>query len=66
MNIEPGHIIGGNYRVLRLLGQGGMGAVFEVEHVQLGVRYALKTFTFVGGHDKLLHNKPLFPPTSLT
>lgn len=33
----------GPYRVLRLLAQGGMGAVFEVEHAQTGVRYALKT-----------------------
>ena len=50
-------IIGGNYRIVRLLGQGGMGAVYEVEHTQLGVHYALKTFTFEGGHDELLKNK---------
>ena len=50
-------IIGGNYRIVRLLGQGGMGAVYEVEHTQLGVHYALKTFTFEGGHDDLLKNK---------
>ena len=35
----------GPYRVVRLLGQGGMGAVYEVEHRDLGVRYALKVFT---------------------
>lgn len=35
----------GPYRVIRLLGQGGMGAVYEVEHRDLGVRYALKVFT---------------------
>jgi serine/threonine protein kinase len=41
--ILPGHKIGA-YRIIRLLGKGGMGAVYEVEHEQLGVRYALKTF----------------------
>ena len=35
----------GPYRVVRLLGQGGMGAVYEVEHRDLRVRYALKVFT---------------------
>ena len=34
----------GIYRVVRLLGRGGMGEVYEVEHPQLGVHYALKAF----------------------
>jgi len=34
-----------------------MGAVYEVEHTQLGVHYALKTFTFSGGHGDVLKNK---------
>ena len=34
-----------------------MGAVYEVEHTQLGVHYALKTFTLEGGHVDLLKNK---------
>ena len=33
----------GVYRVIRAIGEGGMGAVYEVEHTQLGVHYALKT-----------------------
>ena len=45
--IDEGSVIG-NYRVIRLLGQGGMGTVYEVEHLELGTRYALKTFTFRG------------------
>ena len=34
-----------------------MGAVYEVEHEQLGVRYALKVFTLDGGHVDVLKNK---------
>ena len=34
-----------------------MGAVYEVEHEQLGVHYALKTFTLEGGHVDVLKNK---------
>ena len=30
------------YRVLRLLGRGGMGQVYEVEHIELRTRHALK------------------------
>jgi serine/threonine protein kinase len=33
---------GTRYRVLRLLGQGGMGRVYEVEHIELGKRFVLK------------------------
>jgi len=36
-------ILGTRYRVLRLIGAGGMGTVYEVEHVELGRRFVLKT-----------------------
>lgn len=35
-------IAGTRYRVLGLLGRGGMGAVYEVEHIELGKRFVLK------------------------
>ena len=37
-----GSIIGGKYRVLRLIGSGGMGTVWEGAHVTLGTRVAIK------------------------
>jgi serine/threonine protein kinase len=40
---KDGEIIAGTrYRVIRLIGVGGMGSVYEVEHVELGKRFVLK------------------------
>ena len=56
MDFREGDEIG-PYRVVRALGRGGMGAVYEVEHVNLGVRYALKAFTLDHGHVDLLRKR---------
>lgn len=40
-----GHTIGGKYRVVRLLGAGGMGAVYEVQQMDILRRAALKILT---------------------
>lgn len=42
-----GQLIGGRYRVVSPLGEGGMGKVFKVAHAQLGKTFALK----------LIHNR---------
>jgi serine/threonine-protein kinase len=39
---EIGKTVGGKYVLRRLLGKGGMGAVYEAEHVDLGKRVAVK------------------------
>ena len=56
MNFVPGNTIG-VYRIIRLLAQGGMGAVYEVEHEQLGVRYALKAFSTENKYADVLKKK---------
>lgn len=40
--VEPGHVFGERYRVLSLLGSGGMGQVFRVEDATSGQALALK------------------------
>ncbi|MDI3287637.1 serine/threonine-protein kinase [Polyangium sp. 15x6] len=42
MTLQPGNIIEGKYRILRLLGQGGMGAVYEGENERIHRRVAIK------------------------
>ncbi|MBI2389199.1 MAG: protein kinase [Deltaproteobacteria bacterium] len=37
-----GQILGGKYRAIRVLGEGGMGTVYECEHVQLHRKVAVK------------------------
>ena len=41
-SIDPGTLVGGKLRIVRLLGTGGMGAVYEVEHELTKHRRALK------------------------
>ena len=40
--IQIGQVISGKYKLLRLLGDGGMGSVYEAEHLVLGTHVALK------------------------
>src|SRR5262245_28611552 len=40
--LEPGSILAEKYRVIRVVGRGGMGVVVEARHVALGGRVAVK------------------------
>lgn len=42
MPLHPDDVIEGKYRVVRLLGEGGMGAVYEGENVRIGRPVAIK------------------------
>lgn len=42
LGFRPGEIVGERYEIIRLLGEGGMGAVFEARHRVLGRVVAIK------------------------
>jgi serine/threonine-protein kinase len=42
MSLEPGQIIDAKYRVVRRIGEGGMGTVYEGENSRIGRRVAIK------------------------
>lgn len=54
--LAVGQMIGG-YRICRLVGRGGMGAVYEAEHVNLRVRRALKVFAAEGAQRDFLRKR---------
>jgi tRNA A-37 threonylcarbamoyl transferase component Bud32 len=47
-----GEVLAGAFCLTRLLGSGGMGRVYEAEHVRLPKRYAVKVL-----HERLAHHK---------
>ncbi len=40
--VQPGDVLGGKFRVERVIGEGGMGIVVEATHLQLDERVAIK------------------------
>jgi eukaryotic-like serine/threonine-protein kinase len=50
-NTPSGALLGGKYRLLRCLGKGGMGEVWEAEHAKLERRVAIKFIHAEAAHD---------------
>ncbi len=42
MGLKPGDVLDGTYEIVRLVGQGGIGSVFEAKHARLPARFAIK------------------------
>ncbi len=42
VHLEPGLILFDKFKVIKLLGRGGMGSVYQVQHLHLRTEYALK------------------------
>jgi eukaryotic-like serine/threonine-protein kinase len=51
-SLSPGQVLDEKYRVIRLIGSGAMGAVYEAEHLRLGRRVAIKLLRFIS-HEAL-------------
>ena len=55
MTLQPGEIVEGKYRIVRLIGEGGMGAVYEGENTRISRRVAIKVLhqAFTGNEEAL-------------
>jgi formylglycine-generating enzyme required for sulfatase activity/tRNA A-37 threonylcarbamoyl transferase component Bud32 len=57
VELEPGTLFAGEYRVVRRLGSGGMGAVYVAEQIATGRMRALKTMHASMTYDTLFREK---------
>src|SRR6201991_2737888 len=53
MSLEVGQLVDNKYRIIRMIGEGGMSAVFEGENVRINRRVAIKVLhaAFTGNEE---------------
>jgi len=52
MDLEPGAVIRGKYKIVSLVGKGGMGSVYEAENVRIHRRVAIKVLHAQAAEDQ--------------
>lgn len=52
MDLVPGSIIAGRYRIDARVGAGGMGEVWQGEHLAIGMKVAIKTLLAAAAYDR--------------
>src|SRR5450755_807640 len=57
MDIDVGHVVGGKYELVRLLGRGSMGEVWSAHHRTLGEKLALKLLTQAPSPDEDIESR---------
>ncbi|HET9934702.1 MAG TPA: protein kinase [Polyangiaceae bacterium] len=56
-SLPPGSVLGGRYRIERMLGKGGMGAVYSATDLESGTTVALKTLLPAAAADASLRRR---------
>src|SRR5436190_17360699 len=51
MPLTPGQLVDGKYKVVRLVAEGGMGAIWEAEHTRIKRKIAIKVLLWNMAND---------------
>jgi serine/threonine-protein kinase len=57
LQLAPGTVLGGRYRIVSLIGRGGMGVVYRADDLRLGQTIAVKFLSRRGGDEQRLYEE---------